>query len=115
MRVDGNLGGNACFYPNSAGLWDNQPELAEPRCQLKARRRTITTTRRRRPLGTAGLSVSPDGPRPAAGFVRNTAKAMGDACLHIKERQIANCLHADPAYGGGVALALGVNIREAAK
>ncbi len=36
----------------------------------------------------------------------NTARAMGDARLHIKERHIANCSKADPAYGAGVAEAL---------
>ena len=30
MRVDGNLGGTLTFNPNSAGLWDNQPDFAEP-------------------------------------------------------------------------------------
>jgi catalase len=38
----------------------------------------------------------------------NTARAMGDAKLHIKERHIANCTRADPAYGAGVAKALGL-------
>jgi len=37
----------------------------------------------------------------------NTARAMGDASLHIKERHVANCAKADPAYGAGVAKALG--------
>ncbi len=45
----------------------------------------------------------------------NTARAMGDARLHIKERHVANCLRADPAYGEGVARALGVNLRQAAE
>ena len=30
MRIDGNLGGTLTFNPNSAGLWDNQPDFAEP-------------------------------------------------------------------------------------
>ena len=30
MRVDGNLGGTTSFNHNSAGLWDNQPDFAEP-------------------------------------------------------------------------------------
>jgi len=30
MRVDGNLGGTISFNPNNAGLWDNQPDFAEP-------------------------------------------------------------------------------------
>jgi catalase len=38
----------------------------------------------------------------------NTARAMGDAKLHIKQRHVANCSRADPAYGAGVAKALGL-------
>jgi catalase len=38
----------------------------------------------------------------------NTARAMGDAKPHIKERYVANCTRADPAYGAGVAKALGL-------
>jgi catalase len=45
----------------------------------------------------------------------NTARAMGDAHRHIKERHVANCLRADPAYGEGVARALGLDLRQAAK
>ena len=39
---------------------------------------------------------------------------MGDARQHIKERHIANCLRADPAYGEGVARALGIDVKQAA-
>jgi catalase len=42
----------------------------------------------------------------------NTARAMGDAGLHIKQRHVANCMRADPAYGAGVAKALGLKQRE---
>jgi len=38
----------------------------------------------------------------------NTARAMGDAPDFIKIRHIQNCLKADPAYGKGVADALGI-------
>jgi catalase len=38
----------------------------------------------------------------------NTARALGDSKSHIKERHIANCAKADPAYGDGVAKALGL-------
>ena len=40
----------------------------------------------------------------------NTARAMGDAPEMIKRRHIGNCLKADPAYGQGVAKALGLDI-----
>jgi catalase len=36
----------------------------------------------------------------------NTARAMGDAKLQIKQRHIANCTRADPAYGASIAKAL---------
>jgi catalase len=41
----------------------------------------------------------------------NTARAMGDAKLHIKQRHVDNCTRADPAYGAGVAKALGINFK----
>ena len=45
----------------------------------------------------------------------NTARAMGDARKHIKERHIANCLRADPPYGAGVARHLGLELPRAAE
>ena len=38
----------------------------------------------------------------------NTARAMGDAPSFIKQRHVDNCSKADPAYGAGVAKALGL-------
>jgi catalase len=43
----------------------------------------------------------------------NTARAMGDAPKEIKMRHISNCLKADPAYGKGVAEALGISLDKA--
>ena len=40
---------------------------------------------------------------------------MGDAELFIKQRHVRNCYHADPAYGEGVAKALGISLEEALK
>jgi len=45
----------------------------------------------------------------------NTARAMGDAPEEIKLRHIGNCLKADPAYGQGVAKALGLDPAKAPK
>ena len=42
----------------------------------------------------------------------NSARAMGDAPREIKLRHIGNCLKADPAYGKGVADALGIPLSE---
>jgi len=35
MRTDGNLGGTLTYNPTSAGLWDNQPDFAEPSLPLE--------------------------------------------------------------------------------
>jgi catalase len=45
----------------------------------------------------------------------NTARAMGDAPKEIKARHISNCMKADPAYGEGVASALGISMSEVTK
>jgi catalase len=41
----------------------------------------------------------------------NTARQVGGAAKHIQERHIVNCAKADPAYGAGVAKALGINFK----
>lgn len=40
---------------------------------------------------------------------------MGDAELFIKQRHVRNCYKADPAYGTGVAKALGIDLDAALK
>ena len=41
----------------------------------------------------------------------NTARAIGAAPREIQVRHIGNCMKADPAYGKGVAKALGIPFR----
>jgi len=43
----------------------------------------------------------------------NTARAMGDALDFVKYRHIRNCYACDPAYGEGVAKALGLEVADA--
>lgn len=43
----------------------------------------------------------------------NTAAAMGDAVDFIKHRHIRHCYMCDPAYGEGVAKALGMTVADA--
>jgi len=39
----------------------------------------------------------------------NSARAMADAAMHIKQRHVEHYGRADPAYGRGVAAALGLS------
>jgi catalase len=45
----------------------------------------------------------------------NTARNMGDIPEFIKVRHIGNCLKADPAYGAGVAAAMGIDLAKVPK
>jgi len=42
----------------------------------------------------------------------NTARSVGDAPREIQIRHIGNCLKADPAYGKGIADALGIALSD---
>jgi catalase len=116
MRTDGNYGGTLGYEPNSYGEWQEQPDAAEP------------------PLGLDGAAdhwnhrddcddyYSQPGdlfrlmsPAQQQVLCENTGRAMGDAPDEIKLRHIGNCLKADPAYGEGVAKALGLSTADAPK
>jgi hypothetical protein len=98
MQTDGNLGGTLSFHPNSTGVWENQPDFAEPPM----------------PIDGDGAHwdhrVDDDHWEQPGNLFRkmtlaqrqvlfeNTAGAMGDAALHIKQRHMVNCMRADPSY-----------------
>ena len=115
MRVDGNLGGATSFNPNSAGLWDNQPKFAEPPLPIEGEAAHYDHYADDDHWEQPGNLFRLMTPTQQQVLFENTARAMGDARRHIKERHVANCLRADPAYGGGVARALGLDVREAAE
>jgi catalase len=110
MRVDGNHGATLGYEPNSYGEWREQPDFAEP------------------PLGIEGAAGHWNHredddyySQPRLLFrlmtaaqkkvlFENTARAMGDAPEEVKLRHIENCRKADPAYGEGVAKALGIAV-----
>jgi len=115
MRVDGNLGGTTPFNPNSEGLWDNQPEFDEPPLPVEGEAahydHRLDDDHWEQPGNLFRLMT----PAQQQVLFENTARAMGEARQHIKERHIANCLRADPAYGAGVARALGLDLKRPAE
>jgi catalase len=115
MRVDGNLGATTSFNPNSAGLWDDQPDFAEPPMPVDGDGahwdHRVDDDHGEQPGNLFRLMT----PAQQQALFENTARAMGDARRHIKERHIANCAKADPAYGEGVARALGLRLPLAAE
>ncbi len=108
MRVDGNQGGTLGYEPNSYGEWQEQPDYREPPLSIEGmadhwNHRTDGDYYSQ--PGNLFRLMSAEQQQTLFG---NTARGMGDAPDEIKIRHIENCLKADPAYGEGVAIALGI-------
>ena len=109
MRVDGNHGGTTAYEPNSYNAWQEQPDFAEP--PLKINGDAAHWNYREDDadyFSQVAALFSIMKPEQQQVLFDNTARAMGDAPEQIKRRHIENCAKAHPAYGAGVAKALGL-------
>lgn len=113
MRVDGNHGSTLAYEPNSYGEWQEQPEYAEPPLRLKGDADHWNFREDDDDYYTQpGLLFRLMSPDQKEQLFANTARAIGDAPREVQVRHIANCMKADPAYGKGVASALGIPASE---
>jgi len=108
-RVDGNYGRLPHYEPNSFHQWKEQPEYREPPLKINGNAdhwdfRKDDADYYSQPRALFRLMT----PAQQQALFDNTARAMGDAPDFIKYRHIRNCNAADPAYGAGVAKALGL-------
>jgi catalase len=108
MRTDGNLGTTLSYHPNSEGLWDNQPDFDEPPMQLAGEAAHFDHRVDDDYWEQPGNLFRMMTPAQRQVLFENTARAMGDAKPQIKQRHVDNCSRAEPAYGAGVAQALGL-------
>ena len=108
MRVDGNHGSTLGYEPNSFGQWQQQPEFAEPPLALEGAAKHWDHRVDEDYYTQPGLLFRLMKPEQQQVLFENTARAMGDIMRGVKLRHIGNCLKADPAYGKGVAQALGI-------
>jgi catalase len=108
MRTDSNAGSTIAHYPNSQGLWEDHRELTEPPLPLEGDATNwdhrVDDDHYEQPGKLFRLLT----PEKQQLLFENTARGMGDAPLEVKQRHVANCTKADPAYGAGVARALGL-------
>ena len=112
MRVDGNLGSENHYEPNSYGNWKDNINLKEPlekggdvyRYDFREDDNDYYTQ-----AGMLYRAMTKDQQRV---LFYNTARNMGDSTLQIKHRHINNCYQADPEYGKGVAEALQIDIND---
>lgn len=113
MRVDGNHGSLLHYEPNSYGEWQDSPEQMEPPLELSG---AATNWNFREddddyftnPGNLFRLLSDDEKDRLFA----NTAREMDGTTKEVQLRHISHCYQADPAYGEGVAKALGVPMSE---
>jgi catalase len=111
MRTDGNLGGTISYHPNSQNLWGNQPEYAEPALEIGDTADHWDHREDEDYYEQPGILFRKMTPAQQQALFENTARAIQGASTEVLLRHIENCRRADPAYGEGVAQALGINVR----
>ena len=110
MRVDGNLGSELHYEPNSYGNWKESPQHEEPSQKGGDIYRYDFREDDDDYYTQPGQLFRAMTPKQQEVLFENTARNMGDSTLQIKHRHIYNCYMADPDYGKGVANALGIDI-----
>ena len=109
MRVDGNSGSTIGYEPNSKGEWQEQPTYAEPPLTLSGAADRWNHREDEDYYSQAGKLFRQMNDEQKQALFENTARSIGGASVEIQKRHIANCLKADPAYGLGIAKALGIS------
>ncbi len=108
MRTDGNQGSTLHYEPNSYGEWAEQPEYREPPLPIDGAADRWDHRVDEDYYSQPGALFRLMSPEQQQVLFDNTARAMGDAPEAIKRKHIEHCTLADPAYGAGVAKALGL-------
>lgn len=113
MRVNNNAGSTIGYEPNSYGQWQEQPEFKEPPLSINGAADNWNFREDDNDYYTQpGLLFRLMSEQQQKVLFENTARAIGDAPKEVKIRHIGNCMKADPAYGKGVADALGISLNE---
>lgn len=111
MRVDGNQGSRLHYEPNSQGEWQEQPDFSEPPLALEGAADRFDFWESEpdyftQPGNLFRLMTA----EQQQVLFENTARNMDGVPDDIKLKHIGHCMKADPAYGQGVAKALGLDV-----
>jgi len=99
--------------PNSYGEWQEQPDFKEPPLTIDGAAARWNFREDDDDYYTQpGKLFRLMNPEQQKALFENTARALDNALKDIKLRHIGNCMKAGPAYGTGVADALGLSIYE---
>jgi catalase len=108
MRTDGNHGSTIGYEPNSKGEWIEQPDFSEPPLDLQGNAAHWDHREDDDYFSQAGNLFRLMTTEQKQALFDNTAASMADVSEEIKQRHIKHCSAADPEYGLGVKLALGL-------
>ncbi|MBS0221819.1 MAG: catalase [Proteobacteria bacterium] len=112
MRTDGNYGGTIGYQPNSFGQWQEQPDFREPPLSIEGAADHWNHREDRDYFSQPGALFRLMTPAQQQTLFANTARAMAGVPAEIQVRHIVHCREADPAYGKGVADALGIALSD---
>ncbi len=111
MRVDGNQGSRLHYEPNSQGEWQEQPDFSEPPLAIEGAADRFDFWEDEPDYFTQpGNLFRLMSPAQQQVLFENTARNMNGVPDAIKMKHICHCMQADPAYGQGVAKALGIDL-----
>lgn len=112
MRVDGNFGSTIGYEPNSKGEWQEQPDYSDPSMSLSGAADRWDHRQDDDYYSQPGALFRLMNKKQKEALFNNTASSIGGASIDVQKRHIGNCLKADPAYGAGVAGALGISLND---
>ena len=98
--------------PGQRGEWQEQPNFAEPPLGFKGAADHWNHREDMDYYLQPGALFRLMTPAQKQILFENTARSIGEAPGEIQLRHIGNCLKADPAYGKGVADALGIALSD---
>ena len=110
MRIDGNFGSTIGYEPNSRGEWQEQPDYREPPLSVEGAADHWNHREDEDYYSQPGALFRLMTAARQQALFDNTARSIGAAPREIQLRHICNCSRADPAYGKGVADALGIDL-----
>jgi catalase len=110
MRFDDNGGGHPVYEPNSFGGPVEDPETSEPAWAVAGAVGHWDHRVDHDDYTQAGMLFRLMTPAEQERLMANLAASLAAVPRPIQERQIRHFLRADPAYGAGVAAALGVTL-----
>jgi len=111
MRTDGNFGSSQGYEPNSRGEWQDSPEVKEPPLAITgAMDHWDHRADDEDYFSQPGMLFRLMTAQQQQLLFENTARSISAASIEVQKRHIGHCLRADPAYGKGVADALGISL-----